>query len=288
MMAVIMQPDYEPLVWTWGPAEVRRYALAVGAPVDVLRPGDLELVTSDAPVVLPTFATLLADGHSLRYLPLPCVDYDPLDVIHAGHELEVHHPLPSSGAGTSESRIIELGDARSGVLVRRETLSCDAAGRLLTRNVVTSVIRGAAVGRPVSGTSALPPPTGDAATVAVPTFDRQARIYAQTCDDNPLHLDPVAARAGGFERPILHGLCALGMVVHRVIAEFGDGRWADVRGLGVRFVAPVVPGDVMVVHVRREADVLHFETSVGERRVQSHGSIELQPVASHGLPPVAW
>lgn len=276
-MRDVGQPEYPRLEWSWGPADVRRYALAVGAPASVLEPRDLHLVTTDAPLVLPTFATLLADDHSLRHVPLPGVDYDPLDVIYAGHELEVHHPLPSSGSGTSESRVLDAGDVPSGVLVRRETLSRDSSGRLLVRNVVTSVIRGAAVGRPVVASGSPQPTKGDTTALTVPTLDRQALLYAQTGDDNPLHIDPRAAHAAGFERPILQGLCALGMVVHRVVRDVGERRWGDVRRVGVRFVAPVVPGDEMVVHAFRVGDAIHFETVVGERRVQSHGRVDLAP-----------
>ncbi len=277
-MAGWASPNYPPLAWEWSAVEVRRYALAVGAPRSVLDVGDLRLVTTEAPHVLPTFATLLADGHSLRYIPLPGVTYDPLDVIYAGHELELAGPLPSAAGGTSSSRILDVGDVRSGVLVRRETVSRDGDGRLVARNVVTSVIRGASVGHAVDVVAATPVPlVGDAATLVVPTLDRQALLYAQTGDDNPLHVDPEAARGAGFERPILHGLCAFGMVVHRVVRDLADQGWCGVRAVGVRFTAPVVPGEDITVHAVRSADTIRFESFVGHRRVQSHGRVDLEP-----------
>lgn len=275
-MAGWASPDYPPLVWRWSSAEVRRYALAVGAPSSVLDPRDLRLVTSDDPVVLPTFAALLADGHSLRYVPLQGLSYHPLDVIYAGHELELAGPLPPAVEGTSSSRILDVGDVRSGVLVRRETVSRNRDGGLIARNVVTSVIRGASVGRIANVAESVPEPlTRDVTTLVVPTLVQQALIYAQTGDDNPLHVDPEAARSAGFERPILHGLCGFGMVVHRIVRDLADQRWHDVRAVGVRFTAPIVPGDDITVHAVRSADTIRFESFVGDRRVQSHGRVDL-------------
>lgn len=268
--------------WSWDPMAVRRYGLAIGAPASPLDERDLRLVIGENPVVFPTFAVLLADAHSLRYYPLPGLDYDPLDVIYAGHELELFGPLPSGAEGSTATRLLSVGDVSSGVLVIREAKSYDNAGRLLARNVVTSIIRGASVGNLAESGAAgerRDDPTYDL-EVIVPTLPQQALLYAQTGDENPLHWSPAAALDGGFARPILHGLCSYGIVAHALLRECAERRWSSLRRISARFTSPVTPGDTIIVRARQDLDAISFAAWVQqddgeERQVLARGELEL-------------
>ena len=50
---------------------------------------------------------------------------------------------------------------------------------------------------------------------------RAALIYRMSGDWNPLHLDPRAAEAAGFERPIMHGLGVYGTVAAALCRTLG-------------------------------------------------------------------
>ena len=52
-------------------------------------------------------------------------------------------------------------------------------------------------------------------------------------DYNPLHIDPSVAKFVGFERPILHGLCTMGVSARLVLREFGGGDPAAVKSIKV-------------------------------------------------------
>ena len=83
-------------------------------------------------------------------------------------------------------------------------------------------------------------------------------------DYNALHIDPSAAN-GGFEEPILHGLCTLGHVANILLSAFCGGESKLFRKLKVRFSAPVYPGDTLGLRAWSDGEgrVL-FEVHVGD------------------------
>ena len=93
-------------------------------------------------------------------------------------------------------------------------------------------------------------------------------IYRLSGDYNPLHADPAVARAGGFEKPILHGLCTFGVVGRALVRMVAGGEPANLRKMQVRFSSPVYPGETIVTEIWKEAaGVVSFRAKVGERNL---------------------
>jgi acyl dehydratase len=105
-------------------------------------------------------------------------------------------------------------------------------------------------------------------TIELPTRPDQALLYRLCGDRNPLHADPEAARAAGFEAPILHGLCTYGMACRAILQAFCDYDPACIREFSVRFSAPVFPGDLLTVDLWRDAHDVRFEVGVRARDVK--------------------
>ena len=92
-----------------------------------------------------------------------------------------------------------------------------------------------------------------------------ALIYRLSGDRNPLHADPKAAAAGGFAKPILHGLCTYGVAGRAIIRACCDNDPTRLRALQVRFSAPVYPGETVRTEMWPDGERVSFRARVLER-----------------------
>ena len=123
---------------------------------------------------------------------------------------------------------------------------------------------------PGNGDATAPHPIPDRApdlSCALTTLARSALIYRLSGDYNPIHADPVLARKAGFERPILHGLCSLGLATRAVLASCCNDEPERLKSLQLRFSAPVYPGETLVTDLWREGNSVRFRSRVSERNV---------------------
>jgi acyl dehydratase len=105
-------------------------------------------------------------------------------------------------------------------------------------------------------------------TALLPVSLNQALIYRLSGDYNPLHSDPEAARAAGYDRPILHGLCAYGMVGRALLELLCQNEPARFKRLDLRFTRPVFPGEPLQLQVWHMASgAAAFRLLASERNV---------------------
>ena len=100
------------------------------------------------------------------------------------------------------------------------------------------------------------------------TYPNQAILYRLCGDLNPLHVDPNFSALGGFERPILHGLCTFGIATHGVVRNMCENDASRISSLEGRFTSPVIPGNKLRVDMWKEgAKVLFVVTNVTAGKV---------------------
>ena len=237
--------------FSWTAADVLLYHLAIGAgrpsadePLRHVYEGpDLAVIPSFA-VVAPTFR-----DDALPQLDLPGCDLDLGAVLHYDQEVRLDAPIALNGSGILRSRVVDVYDARGAALIVREGRASDREGRPLWTVRDTIYVRGEVAGqgrqRPVGDVSA-PGRPADQLRLAV-IEDTQAMLYRLCGDRNPLHIDPVFARAAGLDGPILHGLCTYGIALREAVDAVLGGDVSLVQSFGARFAGVVYPGEVVRV-----------------------------------------
>jgi len=226
------------------------YALSVGLSQDPLDRRQLDYTDAQRQLrALPSMAVVL--GHPGFWLSNPETGVDAVRLVHGEQSIVLHRPLPVEGEIIGRTRVTGLVDkgAGKGALLYSEKQVIDAAsGELLAVTGSTTFLRGdggfGGPSGPVKPANPVPEAAPDR-VVDLPTRPEQALYYRLNGDDNPLHVDPDVAERAGFPRPILHGLCTLGVVAHALLRELGNYEARSMKSMSLRFSAPVYPGETI-------------------------------------------
>lgn len=205
--------------------------------------------------------------------------------IDAERYLELVKPLPLSGEVSVRSRLIGVHPrGKSAGFVETESTVTDADGDVCIKMVNGSFRRGIrelgdiepfeGAGETYSEKIDVPDRAPDF-TAAATVPDNQAHIYRLSGDYNPLHIDPESAKFGGFDEPILHGLCTFGHCGHLLLEAICGSDPARFRKIKVRFSSPVFMGDELSVNAWEDgAGRVIFDARVGDKTVVSNAWFE--------------
>ena len=261
---------------SWDQKDVMLYGLGVGCGRE-----DLQFVYERDLKVLPTFAVVPAFPAMLNLGG--AMQVNPAMVLHGEQSIELTAgPIPIEATVTTTPTIKAVYDKGKGAVVVVATESVDGKGNVLFRGQSSIFIRGeGGFGgeRGPSGAKNVPPDRKPDKSVSYTTLPQQALVYRLSGDMNPLHADPDFAKMGGFDVPILHGLCTFGHAGRAVLASYCDNDPARMKAFEVRFSGVVFPGETITTDMWQIAPgkiVLTAKTERGEA-VLSSAAAEVVP-----------
>jgi acyl dehydratase len=246
------------------------YALSVGAGEDPLDEVDLRFVYEPRLKALPTLACVLASPGF--WMQDPVLKMDCVRLLHGEQSVEMRKPLPAEGVVKANFRIVGVKDGgpEKGATVYLDRELSDEAGELLCTARTTYVFRGDGgcgdFGETQPNAAPLPDREPDR-RLEIATLPRQALIYKLNGDPNPLHVDPAVARKAGFDRPILHGLCTMGLACRGLVRSYCDGDPDRLVDMFVRFASPMYPGETIRLECFEEGTRVRFRARAVERDV---------------------
>jgi 3-hydroxyacyl-CoA dehydrogenase/3a,7a,12a-trihydroxy-5b-cholest-24-enoyl-CoA hydratase len=282
----VLGHEFEPVIFTYGDREVILYALGIGAATDPIDPKELAFTYEGSSLgfkAFPTFAVTFPFGMSLRLMSMEGLQFNPMMLLHGEQYLEIEQPLPTAARVTSRGRISQIYDKGGGALFIIDSTSEDESGQTIAINQSSIFIRGIGGFGGERGPSTshvnLPPEREPDAVHEEHVPANQALLYRLSGDRNPLHADPAMAAMGGFDRPILHGLCTFGYAARAVLKHFADNDPDRFKSIRTRFARHFFPGETLVTEMWDEGEgAIIFRCKVAERDevVISNAKVELR------------
>ncbi len=265
---------------SWDADQVILYHLGLGAGVPPTDPGELEYTYEKNLKVLPSFGVIPIFGALGGLGQVPGLQFNFAMLLHGEQDLEIHKPIPPQARVSSRGKVVGIYDKQKAALVVLEVETRDEAGDKLFTNRFSLFLRGEGGFGGESGPKAgnIPPEREPDGVIESPTLVQQALIYRLSGDKNPLHADPEFAKLGGFDRPIIHGLCSYGVVCKAIVDGVLKGDTARVARYQARFAGVAFPGETFRTSWWQEGDKILIEAKAAERdaKVITHAAITVR------------
>jgi acyl dehydratase len=243
LISALSEKKTAPCVFEYTWKDVALYALGVGATAK-----ELSYVYENAAgglKVLPSFCVVPA----IRAFPDLGKDVDWSRMLHGEMTIRLARSIPAEGKTIQVGEVINIFDKGKGAVYHiRITGETEDGNHLYDVDwVIFYVGTGGFGGDPGPKTEPLEPPVGVQPnfSISYKVADNQAALYRLSGDLNPLHLDPEAAKRGGFDKPILHGLCTYGFATRSIVNGSLDGDVTRLKEFKARFSDVVYPGDTL-------------------------------------------
>lgn len=271
--------------------DVILYALGIGFSTDPLNLRDLEFTYefNDNFRAFPSYATSVLDISIVPTIADVCEglpQISPMNILHGIHTLDIYKPLQKEGVYYNKARIEDIQDKEKGALltIRTDSFEDKQCSILAFTNRMHLFIRG--IGgfdpehkhKPTVNVEFPPiPKSTPTFTAEQTTAKNQALLFRLNGDFNPLHADPAMAEVGGFQAPILHGLCTYGITAKMVLDKVQNYKVESVKKIHTKFMSHVFPGETIQLKgwICKHSGACIFEATCKERnKVVAIGVVE--------------
>jgi acyl dehydratase len=251
----------------YGQDQVILYHLGIGAGVPATDSKELEYTYEKNLKVLPSYGVIPVFGALGGLGRTPGLSFNFAMLLHGEQDIEVHQPIPTDATVTSSGHIAGIYDKGKAALVVLEVKTKDEAGKPLFTNRFSLFLRGeggfGGDSGPKAGNEA--PTRAPDGVISSTTLPQQALIYRLSGDKNPLHADPDFAKMGGFDKPIIHGLCSYGVVCKAIVDKVLGGDVTKVARYQARFAGVGFPGETYLTSYWKEGDKILIQAKSKER-----------------------
>ncbi len=178
-----------------------------------------------------------------------------LMLVHGDQSMKFYRPIRPGDKLTFRTKIVDIEDKGSGELLKINVLTTNGKCEKVVESDWGLFIRGIGSGEkpktaPSNGQpkkeAPAEPPIAFRDIIRIPS-DITYRYSKASNDMNPIHIDEKVAKDAGLSGIIVHGLCTMSMTMRAIIESYLDSDPSKLKSLGVRFTAPVYPGDTIIV-----------------------------------------
>jgi acyl dehydratase len=258
----------EPIVFEYTWKDVVLYNIGVGAGEK-----DLAFIYENAPgglKVLPSFCVVPA----IKAFPHLGDNIEWSLMLHGEQIIRLSQPLAPQGRIIQVGEVLNIYDKGKGAVfrIRIKGWTEDKKDLYEAEWSIFYLHAGGFGGDPGPRAERILPPeeTEPDFSLTDKVAENQAIIYRLSGDYNPLHLDPQAAKRGGFERPILHGLCTYGFATRAIVNGLLGGDVCRLKEFSARFSGTVYPGDMLTTEGWKSDDGYTIQVRTGRSVVLSN------------------
>lgn len=257
------------------------YSLGIGISTDPYKESDFEFTYEfgEKLKIFPTqFATLpLKDAVDLLISNNNIPEFNPMSLLHGEIYLTILKQADHNEKLNWQSTLIDYEDKGSGTVFMFQAEICSDKNEklyIINSSVFVRDIKGHNYKSkgPLKGFN-IPksaPTTKPDFTTKYTTTKNQALLYRLGgLDPNPLHADINMAKMGGFDFPILHGMCFYGIACRGIYDLLCDREVENIVSFNSRFTSHVFPGETIELSIwKQKGDKFLISAATSERKKQ--------------------